>query len=133
MDGDRIRASIAAPRIVIERVSPCVDGGRFPVKGIVRRPVTVEADIYMDGHDVLEARLLWSGPGSEAWQAVPMRPLGNDRWRATFTPALVGSHRFTLEAWVDTWGTHRTALMKKRNAGVPTALEVEEGRRLVAE
>ncbi|HKY91194.1 MAG TPA: alpha-1,4-glucan--maltose-1-phosphate maltosyltransferase [Nevskiaceae bacterium] len=131
MDGDRIRASIAAPRIVIERVSPCVDGGRFPAKGIVRRPLQVEADIFMDGHDVLEARLLWSGPGSETWQPVPMRLLGNDRWRASFTPTRTGAHRFTIEAWLDVWGTHRHALKKKHEAGVPTALEVEEGRRLV--
>jgi len=45
-------------RAVIERVTPIVDGGRFPIKRIVDDVVRVEADAFADGHDVVEARLL---------------------------------------------------------------------------
>ena len=40
-------------RVVIEAVSPAVDGGRFPIKRIDGDRVTVEADIFADGHDAL--------------------------------------------------------------------------------
>ena len=41
------------PRIVIEGVTPEIDGGRFPIKRIIGDKVAVEADIFADGHDVL--------------------------------------------------------------------------------
>ncbi|HJX03758.1 MAG TPA: maltotransferase domain-containing protein, partial [Dehalococcoidia bacterium] len=46
-------------RIVIESVYPQVDSGHFPVKRIVGDLVTVEADIFADGHDALSAVLLY--------------------------------------------------------------------------
>ena len=36
-------------RVVIENVSPCVDGGRFPAKRCAGDRVEVEADIFADG------------------------------------------------------------------------------------
>ncbi|MGO8048404.1 maltotransferase domain-containing protein, partial [Rhizobium johnstonii] len=38
---------------------PQVDGGRFPVKRVVGDTVTVEADIFADGHDPIAAVMLW--------------------------------------------------------------------------
>ena len=38
-------------RVVIEGISPEVDGGRFPAKRTVGDAVHVEADIFTDGHD----------------------------------------------------------------------------------
>ena len=46
---------LAANRVAIERVTPELDGGRFPVKRIVGDVLTVEADIFVDGHDKLAA------------------------------------------------------------------------------
>jgi starch synthase (maltosyl-transferring) len=45
-------------RAVIERVSPEVDNGRFPVKRTVDEDVIVEADIFVDGQDQLHCLLL---------------------------------------------------------------------------
>ena len=39
-------------RVVIERVSPQIDCGRFPVKRVVGETVVVEADVFADGHDL---------------------------------------------------------------------------------
>ena len=36
---------------------PEVDGGRFPAKRTVGETVTVEADIFADGHDAVAAVL----------------------------------------------------------------------------
>src|SRR5690606_8180190 len=76
--------ALSGPRVVIAAVSPAVDGGRFAIKGIVGRPVDVEADIFMDGHEHLAAALLWRAADENEWREAPMRPLGNDRWQGRF-------------------------------------------------
>jgi starch synthase (maltosyl-transferring) len=123
-----IKAAIEAPRIRIERIAPCLDGGALPGRGIVGQPIVVEADIFMDGHEQLRARLIWRGPATLEEQSVPMLPLGNDHWRASFTPALSGRHRFNIEAWLDDWGSYRHDLIQKSANGEPPSLDLEEGR-----
>jgi hypothetical protein len=51
-------ARLAANRVVIESVSPEIDGGRFPAKAAVGDCFTVEADIFADGHDKIDAAFL---------------------------------------------------------------------------
>jgi starch synthase (maltosyl-transferring) len=94
-------------RAVVENITPCVDGGRFAVKRIVGDAVVVEADCFADGHDVLAVYLLWRADHERTWHAVPMTALGNDRWRAAFTPAAIGRYRYTVKAWVDRFLTWR--------------------------
>ncbi|MDR4308317.1 alpha-1,4-glucan--maltose-1-phosphate maltosyltransferase [Chelatococcus sambhunathii] len=121
------------PRIAIEAVTPAVDGGRFPVKTIVGRAVTVEADIFADGHEVLKAEVLWRRKGSGEWSRAAMRELPNDRWAADFTPGVIGAHEFAIEAWWDDFGTFRRDLTKKRDAGLDVRLETDEGLLLLEE
>ncbi len=45
-------------RAVIGKVTPSVDGGRFPIKRCAGDQVVVEADVFADGHDQLRCRLL---------------------------------------------------------------------------
>ena len=40
-------------RVVIERVWPEIDAGRFPIKRTVGEQVTVSADVFADGHGLL--------------------------------------------------------------------------------
>jgi starch synthase (maltosyl-transferring) len=115
------------PRIAIEAVTPTVDGGRFPVKTIVGRPVPVEADIFADGHEVLKADVLWRGPGEAEFRRSPMLFVSNDRWEGSFTPQTIGRHEIAIEAWWDEFGTFRRDLTKKREAGLDVALETDEG------
>jgi len=88
-------------RAVVEAVSPSVDAGRFAVKRITGDTVVVEADCLADGHDVLSARLLWRHEDAAAWSEVPMLPIGNDRWRASFVAGPPGRYLYTVTAWVD--------------------------------
>jgi starch synthase (maltosyl-transferring) len=124
-------AALGAARVMIERVSPCVDDGRFPARGVVGQAIVVEADIFLDGHERPGAQLLWRSGNELHSHAVPMRALGNDRWRAEFTPTADGPHTFNIEAWLDVWGSYRGDLMKKLEAGSVDLLEVEEGREQV--
>jgi starch synthase (maltosyl-transferring) len=125
-------------RVIIEAVSPQVDGGRFPAKGIAGDTVDVEADIYADGHDTLAARLLYRRETDEAWTETPMRHLVNDRWRGAFVTAGTGNYIFTITAWIDRFQTWRRDLKKRRDAGqedldvnliIGAGLTTEAGRR----
>jgi starch synthase (maltosyl-transferring) len=124
-----LNSAMEAPRIRIEQVVPSVDNGTLPAKGIIGQAIGVEADIFADGHDQLAARLIWRGPGTLEEQSVAMVPLGNDRWRAEFTPVRTGRHRFNVEAWLDEWGSYRHDLSKKSAAGVTAPVDIEEGRK----
>jgi len=104
-------------RVIIERVTPQIDEGRFPAKRTIGENVVVEADVFADGHDKIAAVLLWRRCGDQEWTEVPMEPLGNDRWRAAFTVADSRDHEFTVEGWVDQIGTWRDGLDKKIAAG----------------
>ncbi len=127
------RAATRAPRIAIENVTPSVNDGLFPAKRIAGENVIVEADVIADGHDVLGVALLWRAETETAWQQVRMRPLGNDRWQASFALPQMGPYVFTVNAWRDAFGTYRDELAKKHAAGVNTRLEVQEGINLVTE
>jgi len=115
------------PRIAIESVSPTVDCGRFPVKTITGRPLTVEADIFADGHEMLLADVLWRGPGDQEFRREPMRLIANDRWEAVLKPQAIGRHEIVIEAWWDEFGTFRRDLTKKREVGLDVSLETQEG------
>src|SRR4030081_2803541 len=60
-------------RVVIESVLPEIDGGRFPLKRTPGELVTVSADIFADGHDVIDAALQYRRDGDADWQYEPMR------------------------------------------------------------
>ncbi|TVQ34726.1 MAG: alpha-1,4-glucan--maltose-1-phosphate maltosyltransferase [Geminicoccaceae bacterium] len=123
---------LAASRVAIERVSPELDGGRFPIKRVVGDVLEVEADILMDGHDKLAAALLYKAADEADWHRVPMHFVDNDRWAGRIPLTRNCRYRYTVEAWFDVFATWRLEVSKKHGAGVPIALELEEGRQLVA-
>ncbi|HET7882083.1 MAG TPA: alpha-1,4-glucan--maltose-1-phosphate maltosyltransferase [Acetobacteraceae bacterium] len=130
-DRDIQMKPLAAARVGIEAVSPQVPYGAFAVKRLVGDIVTVSADIIADGHDVLAAEVQWATDDESDWHRVPMRLVNNDRWQASFVPARVGRHRYTVRAWWDAWGTFRHDLSAKHAAGQTVTLEIAEGRALI--
>ena len=122
-------------RVVIEHVVPEIDAGRFPAKRAVGESVVVEADIFGDGHDHVEARLLVSGPRPQdrekEWSVTPLLPIGNDRWQASFPVPEPGVYRYTIAAGIDHLDTWQDGLAKKLKAGQDIALELETGALLV--
>jgi starch synthase (maltosyl-transferring) len=71
-------------RVVVEGVTPQIDGGRFAVKRVMGDQVRVEADVFGDGHDLVRARLLYRHASEPDWRAEEMTALGNDHWLASF-------------------------------------------------
>jgi starch synthase (maltosyl-transferring) len=129
--GTSVQKWTTAPRMVIDNIGPSVDGGRFAVKTTIGESITVEADVFMDGHDVLAVELLWRPADETDWQRGKMQHLGNDRWRASITPARIGRYTFTIEAWRDEYETFCRDIEIKHKAGTEISLEIEEGRRLL--
>jgi starch synthase (maltosyl-transferring) len=118
-------------RVVIENVKPEIDCGRFPAKRTVGERMTVEADIFVDGHDALSALLLYRKEGASTWIETSLQPLVNDRWRGAFEVNEAGNYYYTLQAWVDRFKSWRQGLAKKVEAGQDVALDLLAGSKLI--
>jgi starch synthase (maltosyl-transferring) len=118
-------------RVIIESVTPEVDGGRFAVKRVVGDSVAVEADVFADGHEELTCRLQYSRTGADEWRETAMQPVGNDRWRAEFAVEEIGDYCYRLQAWIDRFGTWQRDLGKRIEAGQDVALELRVGVEMV--
>jgi starch synthase (maltosyl-transferring) len=103
-------------RVVIERIHPQVEGGRYPVKRIVGDTVTVTAAIFGDGHDHISGRMLYKHVGDNHWQSIALHPLGNDLWSASFLVDKLGDWSYTLEASIDHFETWSADLRKRLEA-----------------
>ncbi len=119
-------------RVIIENITPRVDDGAFPIKRIVGDTVTVEADVFVDGHDLITCVLLYKKEGAAAWNEAPMAPLVNDRWRGSFKVQEMGRYVYTVTAWVDRFRTWSHALAKRVEAGQDVTVELIIGADMVA-
>jgi starch synthase (maltosyl-transferring) len=124
---------LANQRLAIEDVTPRIDCGRFPAKGVVGRRFVVEADVFCDGHEKIGAALLVRSKSAQGWEEQPMRLVENDRWRGVAVFDALGAHEFTIIAWRDRFATWQDEIAKKHAAGVAIGLEMAEGIGLVEE
>ncbi len=126
-------------RAVVEAVRPVVDGGRFPAKAAIDRPMSIEADVFTDGHDVVSAAVLtrfvsYSARGRRSpgpWSETPMTAVVNDRFTATVVPDRLGRWEYDVVGWVTHAETWRRGTVKKHDAGLDLDLELRTGRALV--
>jgi starch synthase (maltosyl-transferring) len=117
-------------RVMIERVSPEIDCGRFAIKRVAGETVAVEADVFADGHDQVACRILfWRDDGES--ESSPMQPLLNDRWRGEFRVDRLGRYHYTIEGWIDRFRTWREAVEKKVAAGQEVHLDLLIGASLI--
>src|SRR6185437_14386697 len=117
-------------RVVVERIEPEIDGGRFPIKRTVGETVDVSATIFADGHDVVAAvlrdRRHAGGLGIRDWglgglgrggsldndsPATPIpnpeSPIPSAEWRETpMTSVAPGTDRWTARFDVTENGWH---------------------------
>ncbi|MEP7158889.1 MAG: alpha-1,4-glucan--maltose-1-phosphate maltosyltransferase [Chloroflexota bacterium] len=123
-------------RVVIENVTPRVDDGRFPVKRIVGDTLVVEADIFADGHDELDAGLRVQPPmdanGVPGQIHQPMQSLGNDRWRSMIFLETPGRYSFTVQGAIDHYATWQHDLEKRIAAGQDVTVDRLIGEQILA-
>jgi len=111
----------------IEDIYPIIDGGRFPVKRIHGEAIEVWADIYRDGHEIIDAAIVWRREQDREWHRAPMVMDVNDRWHGTFTPTDIGRYVYAIEAWTDEFATWRHGFDLKLKAGQDVTLDALEG------
>lgn len=128
-----VELAMTQARVVIDRISPRVEGGRYPAKAVVGQTLKVHARIFTDGHNRLAAQVLWRVRATDRWHSSPLSLLGNDHWASQFTPAKTGLHEFVIEAWLDRWQSYHHELQQKFYSNIPVGLEVEEGLILLKE
>ncbi len=106
--------------VVIENVSPLIDGGRYPIKRAAGEDLVIEADLFKDGHDVMSALLKWRKAGATRWHETAMVPVpnGNDRWRGTCSFYENSRYELTIEAWGDTFRSWQHEFHTKHKAGL---------------
>lgn len=114
-------------RVIIENITPQVDGGLYAVKKVTGEIVAVEADIFPDGHDVIRAEILYKNRLSEHWNAADMHHLVNDRWAGHFTVDTQGYYDFKIRAWVDYALNWQHGIERKIADGQKVTSELLEG------
>ena len=121
-------------RVIVARVMPAIDGGRYPARRIVGEPLEVAADVFADGHDLLRVVLRHRPAGRVAspWIDVPMTDAGNDRWTASFVAESTGDVEYCVTGWVDRFASWRHELEAKVTAAQDVGSELLEGAALIA-
>ncbi len=118
-------------RVVIERVAPQVDAGRFAAKRVVGDTVTVEADVFTDGHDEACCALLWRHESDDDWSSALMESRGYDHWEGQFRVDQLGRYLFSVVGWIDHFKTWRHDLQKRVDAGQDIDVDLRIGAELV--
>jgi starch synthase (maltosyl-transferring) len=99
-------------RVVIEHVSPQLNGGEFFIKRVVNEIVYVNAVILADGHDVLAGEVQFKHENAKNWQVSHLQPRDNNQWVGAFNVTKQGFYSYKIVGWVDyalNWqhGIHR--------------------------
>ncbi|ULA58284.1 MAG: Alpha-1,4-glucan:maltose-1-phosphate maltosyltransferase [Nitrospira sp.] len=118
-------------RVAIEHVEPELDGGRYPVKRVVGDTIIVEADLFADGHDMIRGVLRSRHESQDHWLNTPLRPLGNDRWQASFNVTELGQYHYGIVGWVDHFATWQRDMRKRLSAHQDVTVEMLIGKQLI--
>ena len=86
----------ARNRVIIEKVEPTVDSGRFYAKTAEEEIVKISADIFSDGHDVINASFEIKYESQKNWKEFPLIKEEQDNWSATFEVAKPEAPRLKL-------------------------------------
>lgn len=88
-------------RVVVENVSPQINQGNVFIKRVLDELVNVTADILVDGHDKIQASILFKHEKERSWKEVRMYFKNNDEWGANFQVNKQGFYSYKVQAWVD--------------------------------
>lgn len=119
-------------RVVIDRVLPEIDGGRFPIKRVLGDIVAIEADVFTDGHDEVSVEIDYRSVVATVWQSTRMVLQVNDRWIGRFKVEHLGDYEYTVRAWVDRFRSWRRDLVKRLDAEQDVTNDAASGAELLA-
>jgi len=88
-------------RVVIDYVSPQINGGEFFIKRVINEIVNVNAHVLGDGHDVIATSVLYKHESEKKWSETRLHDIGNDEWQTSFIVKKQGFYTYKIEGWVD--------------------------------
>ncbi|WP_299528737.1 alpha-1,4-glucan--maltose-1-phosphate maltosyltransferase [Ulvibacterium sp.] len=88
-------------RVVIENVSPQIQCGDFFIKRTVGEKITVYADVLPDGHDIIQAEILYKHHNDRKYSEMRMQHQGQDVYFGTFSVQKQGFYDYKVQGWVD--------------------------------
>ncbi len=101
MGTDQTKSMFKQERVIIENITPQLQCGTFFIKRVVGESVRVWADVFPDGHDVIQAEVLFKHENEKKYREVRMEEQGNDVYWADFKVEKQGFYDYKIQAWVD--------------------------------
>jgi starch synthase (maltosyl-transferring) len=114
-------------RVIIQSVSPEVDGGNYFIKRVAGDRVQVKAAIFGDGHDHVRAAVSYKPSAAKRWKENMLAHHGNDEWSGHFVVEKEGFYDYRVEAWVDHVLNWYEGFKKKYKDGQPMQVELQMG------
>lgn len=120
------------PRVVIEQVTPSLDGGRYPIKRVDGDLIEVSCVAFKDGHDLVQAQLVLHLESKRNVKPerkfVPLTyDFDSDKFYGSYRVDQIGLWQTQIEAWPDYFGSWVRDLKKRMDAGQDLAPELLEG------
>ncbi len=128
-----IRTEGGLGRIPVTGVSPVIEGGAYPVKAVVHERLLIQANVFREGHDAVNASVILTSPGGTQ-RRIDMKqvePKGLDIWQAYVRMAAEGEWTYRVEGWSDPWGTWTHNAEAKLPLGIDVELVCMEGQALL--
>lgn len=88
-------------RLIIENITPQINCGHFFIKRVVNEVVNISADIFGDGHDVIQAEVDVSHLDDKHDFTLRLHHEVNDIYKGHFHVVHQGYYTYKLRAWVD--------------------------------
>lgn len=117
--------------VVIDRVLPDIDKGRFAVKRYWDEEVRICAHLLVHGHDKPKGRLWYRHENDKEFISVPLVSKFNDEWEAAFKPTQLGRYICRVEAALDSFTTWTLDLKKRLDAGQDVRVDLQIGAGLI--
>ncbi|MBN2441302.1 MAG: DUF3416 domain-containing protein [Spirochaetales bacterium] len=117
--------------VIVENVSPQIDGGKFPVKRTVGDTFHVKADVFSHGHEKIRVVLRIRKTGEKKWTEIEMIPEINDRWETSYVLTENTTYEYTIFAWRDPFLSWAEELGKKYESEQDITSELLEGKKLI--
>ena len=118
-------------RVIIDRVEPQIEGGRFAAKRFIDQPIEISVIILVDGHDHVKGRVLYRHESETQFHSLPLKAKVNDEWVASFKPERLGRYLVTVEAGMDRFDTWRSDILKKLKAEQKVEVDLSSGVQLL--
>lgn len=114
-------------RVIIENVQPSLNCGQFHIKRVPGEIVQVSATIIADGHDIIQASVLYKHKKARKWQESRMTKTHNDLWQAEFLVEKQGFYEYKVQGWVDYALNWQHGLQRKVDDGQNVKSELLDG------